>query len=119
MHRGNQMLCFLQRIKISSILNQLWPLDLAHWIYADQLHFRRVLQCAHQIYVIMNHSIVTYMQCILAECVELLNMDGLQFPKRSLFRAKIGRDAEDSIAIACLRFGNVLLFSIPCVCIFL
>ena len=30
MHRGNQMLCFLQRIKISSILNQLWPLDLAH-----------------------------------------------------------------------------------------
>ena len=73
------------RIKISSILNQLWPLDLAHWIYADQLHFRRVLQCAHQICVIMNHSIVTYMQCILAECVELLNMDGLQFPKRSLF----------------------------------
>ena len=93
MHRGNQMLCFLQRIKISSILNQLWPLDLAHWIYADQLHFRRVLQCAHQICVIMNHSIVTYMQCILAECVELLNMDWLQFPKRSLFRAKIGRDA--------------------------
>ena len=88
MHRGNQMLCFLQRIKISSILNQLWPLDLAHWIYADQLHFRRVLQCAHQICVIMNHSIVTYMQCILAECVELLIWMGFNSPSVVFFERK-------------------------------